>query len=536
MGSSLFDKHYQFAKAKATHRLEKLAKNPFDLTDPKGMTPERLTKMVANGGGMRLLYGTQSVTEETMEELYALALEAQVFEKMEAQQAGEVMNFIEGQESEERPVLHTAVRDFFDSPNTSPKAQEATEAAKVEFKKLEAFIKKIDEEGSFTDMLFIGIGGSELGPKTLYYGLQGYQKPDRRVHFISNVDPDDTAQALRVVDLKRTLVVSVSKSGGTLETKTNEDLVRHHYREAGLDPQQYFIAATGQGSPMDDKGRFLECFYIWDWIGGRYCATSIIGGIAIAFACGFDAYRDLLKGANQMDKIACKRDLHENLPLLAALLGIWNRNFLDHPTLALIPYSQMLIRFAAHIQQVDMESNGKRIDRWGRPADCHTCPIVWGEPATNAQHSFFQMIHQGTDVVPLEFIGFRETQCGLDLEQNGTTSQEKLLANLFAQSLALAMGKKSPNPNKNFPGGRPSSILLARRLDPYVLGMIAALYEHKIDFQGYIWNINSFDQEGVQLGKVLANKVLDRIGARKGGEGGEPYPLGDTLLDQLDTL
>ncbi len=521
---------YDFQKARAYQHLEDLAKKPFDLKD---LSAERLKDMYAQGCGFKLLYGTEAVTKEVVDTLYELAMEAHVFEKMEAMQGGEVINFIEGFESERRQVLHTAVRDFFDHPNEAEAAKEATALARREYEKLEKFMGELDEEGNFTDMIFIGIGGSELGPKTLYFGLQGYRRPDRRVHFISNVDPDDAAQALRDVDLKKTLVVSVSKSGGTLETKTNEDLVRHHYEEAGLNPQEFFVAATGEGSPMDDAGRFRERFYVWDWVGGRYCATSVIGGIALAFAYGIEVYRDLLRGANAMDKLAREQDLGKNLPLMAALLGIWNRNFLGLPTLVVVPYSQMLIRFAAHIQQVDMESDGKRIDRRGKPVGFHTGPIVWGEPATNAQHSFFQLIHQSTDQIPLEFIGFRETQVGVDLEQQGTTSQEKLLANLFAQSLALATGQDNANPNKVFPGNRPSSILLGERLDPFAMGALLAHYEHKVAFQGFIWNINSFDQEGVQLGKVLATKILERIAARKRGDDGEPYPLGDALLDHL---
>jgi glucose-6-phosphate isomerase len=521
---------YSFTGSSAAERLREFADSPFDLKEVDG---ERLKRMAARGCGFKLLFGMQKVTEGVMEALWGLAEEANVFEKMEALQAGEVINFIEGYESEHRSVLHTAVRDFFEHPNMAPRAKGATAAAKREFDKLAAFMDKID--GKFTDLVCVGIGGSELGPKTLYYGLQGHARPDRKIHFVSNVDPDDAAQVLRGLNLSKTLVVSVSKSGGTLETKTNEDLVRHHFEQAGLSTGEHFIAATGEGSPMDDPNRYLERFYVWDWVGGRYCATSVIGGIVLAFAYGTDVYQELLRGAHEMDRLALERDRKKNLPLLMALLGIWNRNFLGYPTLAVIPYSQMLVRFAAHIQQVDMESDGKRIDRRGEAVDFHTGPIVWGEPATNAQHSFFQLIHQGTHDIPLEFIGFRQTQMGDDLEQEGITSQEKLVANLFAQALALATGQESTNPNKVFPGGRPSSILLAEQLTPYALGALLALYEHKIAFQGFIWNINSFDQEGVQLGKVLANQIIERIGGRKKGTG-KPHPLGDPLLDHLESL
>jgi glucose-6-phosphate isomerase len=247
---------------------------------------------------------------------------------------------------------------------------------------------------------------------------------------------------------------------------------------------------------MDNPSEYRASFYIWDYIGGRYSVTSMVGAVALAFALGMDRFLEFLRGANAMDKAALQADPHANLPLLSALLGIWNRNFLEHPTTAIIPYSHALSRFPAHLQQLDMESNGKRIDKEGKPVHFDTGPIIWGEPGTNGQHSFYQSIHQGTAVIPLEFIGFATAQYGEDLSYKGTFSQEKLLSNLFAQAVALAQGQKSENPNKVFPGNRPSRILLAHQLDPYTLGALLAFYEHKVVFQGFIWNINSFDQEG----------------------------------------
>jgi glucose-6-phosphate isomerase len=235
-----------------------------------------------------------------------------------------------------------------------------------------------------------------------------------------------------------------------------------------------------------------------------------------------------------MDKVACQDDLKTNLPLLGALLDIWNHNFLGHPTLAFVPYSEALYRFPAHIQQVVMESNGKRIDRRGLTLDFDSGPIVWGEPGSSAQHSFYQLIHQGTDPVPLELVGFKESVYGMDTSVQETTSQQKLLSNLFAQTLALAIGQKSDNPNKVFPGNRPSHILLGKKLTPYALGALFAYVEHKVVFEGFIWDINSFDQEGVQLGKVLANKVLDLFHDKVKSKG--TYPLGEALIAHLDNL
>lgn len=530
------DSTYLFEKSKAMRRLQTLAKHPFDLTDTSKMTPERLGRMVATGCGFRMLYGTQRVTDEVIEALWELALESRALDKMEAMQAGEVINYIEGHESENRRVLHTAMRDFFDKPHPAPAARQARDAAQAEYRKLEAFIAELDKSGRFTDLVCIGIGGSELGPKTLYFSLEAHAQPDRRVHFISNVDPDNAAQVLQGLDLKHTLVMTVSKSGSTLETKTNESLVREWFRHAGLKEKNHFICATGKGSPMDDPQNYWKCFYIWDYVGGRYCGTSMVGGVMLAFAFGMQVLTELLSGAHAMDLVARDRHLNNNPPLLAALLGVWNRNLLGYPTLAIIPYSQALNRFAAHIQQCDMESNGKHVDRLGRSVGFRTGPIIWGEPATNAQHSFFQLIHQGTDIIPLEFIGFRESQYGKDLEIEGTTSQEKLLSNLFAQALALATGQSSRNPNQEFEGNRPSTIILGKRLDPFSVGALLAFYEHKVAFQGFIWNINSFDQEGVQLGKVLASRLTGRFANKRGKGASKPYPLGDALMEQLDAL
>jgi glucose-6-phosphate isomerase len=269
------------------------------------------------------------------------------------------------------------------------------------------------------------------------------------------------------------------------------------------------VAVTGKGSPLDNPEKYRASFYMWDYIGGRYSVTSMVGGVVLAFALGMEKFLVFLKGANAMDKISTSKNLSENLPLLGALLGIWNRNFLHLPTLAIIPYSQAMVRFSAHLQQLDMESNGKRISQKGEPVDFETGPVIWGEPGTNGQHSFYQCIHQGSSVVPIEFLGFKKTQYGDDLLVKGSLSQEKLLSNLFAQSIGLATGKKSDNPNKVFPGNRPNHILLASKLDPYTMGALLSYYENKVAIQGFIWGINSFDQEGVQLGKVLANKIID---------------------------
>lgn len=530
---STLNQKITFSEYPAYKKLEKLAKHPFDLAKEGNLTPVRLAHFTAESAGYHLLYGTERITDEVMKFLFELAEEAEVFHKMEAMQGGAVLNYIEGYPSENRSVLHTATRDFFEHPNKGKEAIAAAKQSRQEIEKLKKFISKIDKENQFTDLVTIGIGGSDLGPRAHFVALQHLLKKGRNVHFISNIDPDDAAMALKGLDLQKTLVIVVSKTGTTLETQANEEFVREYFQKAGLKSEQHFISVTSQGSPMDDKKRYLESFYIWDWIGGRYSTTSMVGGVILSFAFGFDVYWELLKGANSMDKEALNSQPAKNVPLIGALLSVWNRSFLHYPTLALIPYSQALSRYSAHIQQVEMESNGKHIDQQGKQVNFETGPVIWGEPGTNAQHSFYQLIHQGTDIIPLEFVGFKESQGGQDSKWEGTTLQQKLLANLFAQAIALATGQKSNNPNKQFAGNRPSHILLGKQLTPFSLGALLSYFENKVAFEGFIWGINSFDQEGVQLGKVLAKKLIDRFADPKNTA---PYPLGDTYLKILNSI
>lgn len=525
-----------FSRYKASKTLKQFAENPFDLTKEGNLTSQRLAKFCSDSCGFRMLYGTERVNEEVMHALKELTHESKALDKMKRMQAGEVVNVIHGFPSENRPALHTATRDFFDDPNTGQMALEAAKAAKKEINKLKQFISRIDREERFNTLISVGIGGSDLGPKAHFIALQHLLKEGRQVYFIGNMDPDNAALVLREVDLSKTLVLVISKSGTTLETASNEFLLRKRFLEAGLKPEEHFVSITTEGSAQDQPKKYLESFYVWDWIGGRYSTTSMVGGVMLSFAFGFETFWEFLRGANAMDKAALNSDISKNLPLIGALLGIWNRDFLQHPNLAIIPYSQALARYAAHIQQLDMESNGKRIDQQGNPVDFETGPIIFGEPGTSAQHSFYQLLHQGTTVVPIEFIGFKLSQCQEDVEINGTTLQQKLLANLFAQSIALATGKLSDNPNKVFPGNRPSHILFTKQLTPYSLGVLLSYFENKVAFQGFVWGTNSFDQEGVQLGKEVANHIINRMAAQQGHESGDHrhYPLGDAFLKILD--
>ncbi|MDR3629709.1 MAG: glucose-6-phosphate isomerase [Desulfocapsaceae bacterium] len=503
-------------KTRAYRRLQELARKPYDLTVADALLRDgRLNSYICRSDFFSLFYAGQRVDDQVLAVLQDLADECGLVGQFAAMRRGAVMNRIEGFDSENRQVLHTACRDLFTDSPAEPKA---AAQAREEIEKLRTFLHELEDgtirnaQGEdFTTMIHIGIGGSDLGPRSVFEALRPYAREGRAVHFISNVDPDDAAAVLKKVDLRRTLVNVVSKSGTTLETLANESLVRQALIEAGLEPGKQCLAVTGKGSPMDNPERYLRSFHMFDYIGGRYSTTSMVGAVMLGFCLGIDQILDFLRGAAAMDCGAENFRLRENLPLLLAMLGVWNHNFLGAPTLAVLPYSQALLRFPAHLQQCDMESNGKSVTRYGTPVACKTGPVLWGEPGTNGQHAFYQLLHQGTELVPVEFIGFRKSQYGEDLEIEGTSSQQKLLANLLAQSVAMAVGQKNPNPNREFSGNRPNSILLGDRLTPASMGALLALYEAKIVFQGFLWNINSFDQEGVQLGKVLAGRFLKNI-------------------------
>ena len=506
-------------KTDAHKELEALKNAPFDLTAEGALSKDRFHKYQASTSGLQYHYATQRVDDNVLDSLQNLADETSAVDQYKEMLSGKKLNKIEGYESEDRQVLHTAVRNVFADLNDSENIGDSVDAirsAQTELDKLSKFCNEVSNGTisnsvgqGFTDMVLVGIGGSDLGPRAIYLALKKYSVPGRKVHFISNVDPDDAAATLNGLNLSKTLVTVISKSGSTLETLTNELLVADRFRQAGLPMNKHFICVTGKDSPMDNPNKYLRSFYMFDYIGGRYSVTSMVGGVVLAFSLGYKNFENFLRGTRKMDLNCLEKDIKKNLSLLAAVIGIWNRNYLGSETLAVLPYSQALSRFAAHLQQCDMESNGKRIDRSGNDANCATGPIVWGEPGTNGQHAFYQLIHQSETIVPCDFIGMRKSQHEVDLDVKGTTSQQKLLANLLAQSIGLATGKESDNPNKVFPGNRPNSLLMAEQLTPEVMGQLLAFYENKIAFQGFIWNINSFDQEGVQLGKVLANEIID---------------------------
>lgn len=278
--------------------------------------------------------------------------------------------------------------------------------------------------------------------------------------------------------------------------------------KAGLDASKHMLAVTSETSPLASSDEYLAAFFMDDYIGGRYSSTSAVGGAVLSLAFGPDVFEQFLSGAAAADRLARDEEFLNNPAMLDALIGVYERNLLGYPATAVLPYSQALSRFPAHLQQLDMESNGKSVNRFGEPVSYETGPVIFGEPGTNGQHSFYQLLHQGTDIIPLQFVGFRQSQMGSDVVIQGSTSQQKLLANVAAQIIAFACGKQDEDRNKNFSGGRPSSIIIGEQLTPAALGALLAHYENKVMFQGFVWNLNSFDQEGVQLGKVLAKRVL----------------------------
>ncbi len=506
-------KWISYRQTQAHKKLLKLCEHPYDLRENQALSANGRLNYICRSRHFSLHYWAQRLDDAVLDALQSLSDECGLVEQFCAMKTGTVMNVIEGYDSENKQVLHTAVRDVF---SDLPHNDEMSGLARGELEKLRQFLSDIDQlkicaadKKSIDTFIHIGIGGSDLGPRSVYEALKAYGKKERKLVFIANVDPDDAASVLQGRDLGRCVVCIVSKSGTTLETRNNEELVRKAFVERGLDPAKHFIAVTGKGSPMDNPERYLRCFYMFDSIGGRFSTTSMVGLVSLGFCLGYERVLAFLEGAHITDCEAEQRDIRKNQPLLLALIGLWNRSYLGYPSVAVIPYSQGLHRFAAHLQQCDMESNGKSVARNGTFVEYETGPLVWGEPGTNGQHAFFQLLHQGSDIVPVEFIGFIESQYGKDIVTEGTTSQQKLMANMLAQSVAFAQGKKDENPNTFFPGNRPSSLLVGERLTPWTMGALLALYEAKIVFQGFAWNINSFDQEGVQLGKIVANRFLN---------------------------
>jgi glucose-6-phosphate isomerase len=478
-------------------------------------------------GDMLLDYSKNRVQPETMDLLVALAREANLEGWRERMFSGETINATEG-----RAVLHVALRNAPDQP-IYVDGEDVMPAITRVLEQMARFTEAVrggEWRGAtgkrITDVVNIGIGGSDLGPVMVTEALKPYKHPEIAVHFVSNVDGTHIAETLKTLNPETTLFIVASKTFTTQETLTNAGSARSWLTDSLGDAAvaRHFVALSTNTEKVTAFGiDAANMFEFWDWVGGRYSLWSAIG-MPIAVAIGMDRFRELLAGGRAMDEHFRTAPLGANIPVVLALIGIWNANFLGAETYAVLPYDQYLHRLPAYLQQADMESNGKYVRRDGQRVDCKTGPVLFGEPGTNGQHSFYQLVHQSTRLVPCDFIAPAESQNPIG------NHHPILLSNFFAQTEALMKGKTEAEvraelkaqglqgqaledlaPHKVFDGNRPTNSILVRKIDPYTLGMLIALYEHKIFTQGVIWGINSFDQWGVELGKQLANKILPEL-------------------------
>jgi glucose-6-phosphate isomerase len=466
--------------------------------------------------------------------LTGLAAECGLEARRDAMFAGEPINLTEG-----RAVLHTALRAPLNAPSVSPATDAAIGDVHSVLDPLLAYAERVRAQAGtqFTDVLNIGIGGSDLGPQMAVLALEEFRHPGLNFHFVSNVDGHDIAPVLERLDPKTTLVIVASKTFTTQETLANANVAREWFvANGGTDVASHFVGVT---TNIEAAAKFgiTTTFGFWDWVGGRYSLWSAIG-LSLAIAIGADGFKEFLAGAHAMDEHFRTAALAHNLPVQLALLDVWYRNFHGFTSRSVAPYHQGLKRLPAYLQQLEMESNGKRVDVDGRALPFATSPVVWGEPGTNGQHAYFQMLHQGTDVVPVEFIAIKTPSPGHDGLYADLHS--KLLANCLAQSQALMQGKPAAEAagetpptasrtiareviaeHRGFPGNRPSTTMVLDALTPTTLGALIALYEHRVFCSGALWGINSFDQWGVELGKALCNALLPRFstGATDGLDG-----------------
>ena len=501
--------------------------NESSIKDLFAKDPERFDKFSIYLGDILLDYSKNRINEETMALLIQLARECKLKDAIEAMFNGEKIN-----ETEKRAVLHTALRNRSGKPVLT-EGKDVMPDIQAVLERMKDFSGRVisgDWKGftgkEITDVVNIGIGGSDLGPVMVTEGLKAY-KTRLNMHFVSNVDATQIAETLKGLDPETTLFLIASKTFTTQETMANANSAKEWFLKAGAkeaDVAKHFAALSTNESGVSAFGiDTRNMFEFWDWVGGRYSLWSAIG-LSICLAIGFEKFEELLTGAYEADEHFRNAEFEENIPVIMALLGIWYNNFFEAESSAILPYDQYLHRFAAYFQQGDMESNGKYIDRNGKRVDYETGPIIWGEPGTNGQHAFYQLIHQGTKLIPCDFIAPAISHNPLG------NHHQMLLSNFFAQTEALMNGKseeevvaelekagkseaeiKELTPFKVFEGNRPTNSFLIKEITPKTLGALIALYEHKIFVQGIIWNIFSFDQWGVELGKQLANQILPEL-------------------------
>jgi glucose-6-phosphate isomerase len=497
--------------------------------------PARGTSYTLQVGDLHLDYSKHLVNDETLALLRDLAAATGVTELRDAMFRGDKINT-----TEDRAVLHTALRAPRDAV-IEVDGENVVPAVHAVLDKMSAFAYRV-RSGDWTghtgrpikNVINIGIGGSDLGPAMAYEALKSFTDRSLTVRFVSNVDGADLHEAVRDLDPAETLFVIASKTFTTVETITNATSARDWLlseMHAGQDAvAKHFVALSTNGEKVADFGiDTANMFEFWDWVGGRYSYDSAIG-LSLMIAIGPERFREMLDGFHLVDEHFRTAPPESNAPLLLGLLGVWYGSFFDAQSHAVLPYSHYLSKFTAYLQQLDMESNGKSVDRDGNPVDWQTGPVVWGTPGTNGQHAYYQLIHQGTKVIPADFIGFARPVA--DLLPGLIDQHDLLMANFFAQTQALAFGRTPEEvaaegvpaelvPHKTFKGNHPTTTILAEKLSPSVLGQLIALYEHKVFVQGAVWNIDSFDQWGVELGKVLAKKL-------------EPVLTGDDSGDELD--
>ena len=502
------------------------ANNDFELRTLFQYNPKRFDQFSVKRENYLFDFSKNLIDQKTFDLLLQLAEETQLKAAINSMFSGEKIN-----ETEKRAVLHTALRDFsdkeilVDGENIKPAIKKVLHQMKTFSERVISGEHKGFSGKEITDVVNIGIGGSDLGPVMVVSALKHF-KTRLNVHFVSNVDGNHIAEVVKNLNPETTLFIVASKTFTTQETMTNANSAKDWFLKAGKeeDVAKHFVALSTNIQAVKSFGIAEEnAFEFWDWVGGRYSLWSAIG-LSIVLAVGYENFENLLKGAHETDVHFQTADFKENVPVLMGLLGIWYRNFFDASSYAILPYSQYLDRFAAYLQQGDMESNGKSVDRNGEYVSYETGPIIWGEPGTNGQHAFYQLIHQGTELIPADFIAYVKS-CN-----QVSDHQPKLLANFFAQTEALAFGKTEEEARaelvkegkseeeiakltryKTFAGNTPTNSFFFNELTPFSLGQLIALYEHKIFVQGVIWNIFSFDQFGVELGKVLAGKILPEL-------------------------
>lgn len=491
------------------------------LRDLFAADPERGTRLTAEAAGLFLDYSKNRITDETMALLCALARECDVEARRDAMFRGEKINI-----TENRAVLHVALRApesaviEVDGVNVVPEVHAVLRKMAEFADRVRSGAWKGHTGRPIKNIINVGIGGSDLGPVMAYEALRHYSDRSRVFRFVSNVDSTDFAEATQDLDPAETLFIISSKTFTTLETMTNAHTAREWLlRGLGGDASavaKHFVAVSTNAEKVAEFGiDTANMFGFWDWVGGRYSMDSAIG-LSTMLAIGPDGFRDLLAGFHEMDEHFRTAPLEKNLPAILGLLAVWYNDFFGAQTIAVLPYEQYLKRFPAYLQQLTMESNGKSVTLAGSGVESDTGPVYWGEPGTNGQHSFYQLIHQGTRLIPCDFLAFVHTANPLGRHH------DILISNVFAQAEALAFGKTAEQvkeegtpdwlvPHRVFSGNRPSNVLLADRLDPRTLGKLIALYEHSVFVQGAVWNINSFDQWGVELGKVLAQRIIPEL-------------------------